>query len=143
MRSPLPKTAGAALSRQGRRDRQPARQTLVLNSSGDVECGARRRKRSIEAFYTYPFVAHAPLEPQNCTASYTGGKLEIWAPTQTPDAGIAGRSERDSDCRAKKITLHQTRVGGGFGRRLSNDYVCEVALIAKHHRQAGEAAMDA
>jgi len=101
----------------------------VLENSGNVD-GALSGAGVIEAFYTYPFVAHAPLEPQNCTASYKDGALEIWAPTQMPDGGITGASTV-TGIPKEKITLHQTRVGGGFGRRLSNDYVCEVAMIAK------------
>ena len=86
--------------------------------------------RTLEAFYSYPFVSHAPLEPQNCTAWYRDGEIEIWAPSQTPQraiqnvAGVLGIPE-------EKVTLHQTRIGGGFGRRLMNDYVCEVAAIAR------------
>lgn len=87
----------------------------------------------VESFYSYPFVSHAPLEPQNCTASYRDGAVEIWAPSQTPDgalklvAGVLGIAP-------EKVTIHQTRAGGGFGRRLMNDYMCEVAQISK---QAG------
>jgi isoquinoline 1-oxidoreductase beta subunit len=103
-----------------------------LRNTGDVE-KAFKGSKTVEAFYTYPFVSHAPLEPQNCTASFKEGAVEIWAPTQTPDsalgliAGVLGIPK-------EKVTIHQTRVGGGFGRRLMNDYACEAALIS---RQAG------
>jgi isoquinoline 1-oxidoreductase beta subunit len=86
-----------------------------------------------EGFYTYPFVSHAPLEPQNCTASFKDGAVEIWAPSQTADAAlrlVAGTL----GIPVEKVTIHQTRVGGGFGRRLMNDYICEAAWIS---RQAG------
>jgi isoquinoline 1-oxidoreductase beta subunit len=55
-----------------------------LRNTGDVDAALAKAK-AIEAFYTYPFVSHAPLEPQNCTASFKDGAAEIWAPTQTPD----------------------------------------------------------
>ena len=101
----------------------------TIRDSGDVEGAFGTAERTLEAFYSYPFLAHATLEPQNCTAWRHHGGIEIWAPSQTPHRvlqnvsgvlGIAG----------EKITLHQTRIGGGFGRRLMNDYVCEAAAIA-------------
>jgi isoquinoline 1-oxidoreductase subunit beta len=103
-----------------------------LRNTGDVDSAIAKGK-AVEGFYTYPFVSHAPLEPQNCTASFKDGAVEIWAPSQTPDsalglvAGVLGIPR-------EKVTIHQTRVGGGFGRRLMNDYACEAALISK---QAG------
>lgn len=109
---------------------QPGAETLKTTPEFDQVLG---NARTIEAFYSYPFVAHAPLEPQNCTAAYADGAVEIWAPTQSPDgalklvAGVLGIAP-------EKVTIHQTRVGGGFGRRLMNDYMCEAAQISK---QAG------
>ncbi len=104
----------------------------TLTDIGDVD-KAMADAKVVESFYSYPFISHAPLEPQNCTAWYRDGAVEIWAPSQTPDgalklvAGVLGIAP-------DKVTIHQTRVGGGFGRRLMNDYMCEVAQISK---QAG------
>jgi isoquinoline 1-oxidoreductase subunit beta len=103
-----------------------------LRNTGNVE-QAFSSARTVEAFYTYPFVSHAPLEPQNCTASFKDGAVEIWAPTQTPDSAL-GLIAGTLGIPKEKVTIHQTRVGGGFGRRLMNDYACEAALISK---QAG------
>ncbi|HKQ16824.1 MAG TPA: molybdopterin cofactor-binding domain-containing protein [Steroidobacteraceae bacterium] len=103
-----------------------------LRNTGDVDAAIAKGK-AVEAFYTYPFVSHAPLEPQNCTASFKDGAVEIWAPSQTPDAAL-GLVAGMLGIPREKVTIHQTRVGGGFGRRLMNDYVCEAALISK---QAG------
>ena len=102
----------------------------VVNS-GDVDAAFSTAKNTASGFYSYHFVSHAQLEPQNCTASFKDGKLELWAPTQMPGrgmqqaAGVVGISVGD-------VTLHQTRCGGGFGRRLYNDFLCEAAAIAKH-----------
>jgi isoquinoline 1-oxidoreductase beta subunit len=102
----------------------------VLHNAGDVDA-AFASSKAVEGFYTYPFVSHAPLEPQNCTASYRDGAVELWAPSQTPDAGLT-LVAAVLGIAPEKVTVHQTRVGGGFGRRLMNDYMCEAAVISKH-----------
>jgi isoquinoline 1-oxidoreductase beta subunit len=104
----------------------------VIRNTGDVDKVFAGTK-PVEAFYQYPFVAHAPLEPQNTTASFKDGAVEIWSPTQTPESGLKLVADV-LGIATDKVTLHQTRAGGGFGRRLMNDYMCEAAAISK---QAG------
>lgn len=101
-----------------------------LRTAGDVDKAFADSKKTIEAFYSYPYVAHATLEPQNCTAWYHDGQIELWSPTQqaTPSIKMIAKLLGLPD---ERVTIHQTRVGGGFGRRLMNDYACEAALIAK------------
>ena len=94
--------------------------------------------KTVEASYSYPFLVHAPLEPMNCTAhAKADGTVEIWAPTQRPDMGANGGFGLVSTALGvdkSKITIHMIRCGGGFGRRLDNDYIVEAAAISK---QAG------
>jgi len=86
--------------------------------------------KTVEAVYHYPFLAHATLEPQNCTALFKGGVMEMWTPTQIPASG-QGLVTRGLGIAAKDIIVHITRLGGGFGRRGSNEFSIEAAAIAK------------
>lgn len=102
----------------------------VIHSTGDPARAFKRAKKTLSATYAYPFLPHAQLEPQNCTAHFIGGKVEIWAPTQTPTWAL-GMLEKAFGLKAEDVTLHQIRAGGGFGRRLVNDYMAEAVAISK------------
>lgn len=84
----------------------------------------------VEGRFSFPFVAHATMEPMNCTAWVTDNSCEIWAPTQNKIYAVAtvaemlGRDEAD-------ITLHTTLMGGGFGRRAQEDFVNEAAEVSQ------------
>jgi isoquinoline 1-oxidoreductase beta subunit len=107
----------------------PAGDKMIANV-GSVDEALQGAAKTVTAYYTYPFVSHAPLEPQNCTAWSHDGIVEFWSPTQTADRAIetvAGALGITAD----KVKINQTRVGGGFGRRLMNDYMCEAGAIAQ------------
>jgi len=115
---------------EARRLAQSAPQS-TLRDSGDVDAAFASADRTVEAFYTYPYVAHADLEPQNCTVwCKPDGTAEIWAPTQTPQAAVEAVA-KFLGVPQSNVTLHQLRGGGGFGRRLANDSVVEAAAISK------------
>ncbi len=102
----------------------------VMKADGDASAALAGAAKTVQAAYSYPFLAHAALEPGNTTAHWKGGEIEVWSPSQTPQmanrdlAKLMGIGE-------DKVTFHLTRMGGGFGRRLYYDYVLEAALIAK------------
>ena len=89
--------------------------------------------KTVEATYSYPFISHAPLEPQNCTADFKDGKCEIWSSSQIPTGAFGPDLRQALGIQQSDITLHMVRGGGGFGRRLTNDYAVEAA----HHLEEG------
>ena len=96
---------------------------------GDVDAAFAAAAKVVEAAYDYAMVSHQQLEPQNSTGWWHDGIMELWTPSQSADRGlsqIASLLKLPQD----KVTVHQTRAGGGFGRRLTNEYLCEAAAIA-------------
>ena len=103
----------------------------TLRHVGDVEASFGQSAKVVEASYYYPFVSHANMEPQNCTALlHESGKMELWAPSQNPKSGRQLVSET-LGIPEDRIHVNQVRYGGGFGRRLRNDYMAEAAWIAR------------
>jgi isoquinoline 1-oxidoreductase beta subunit len=103
---------------------------FTVGREGDPEAALASAAKVVEGAYSYPFISHAPLEPQNCAARWNGAKLEIWSPSQTPQRG-RDMLKQLFNLRDEDITHHMLQAGGGFGRRLSNDYAVEVAHISK------------
>jgi CO/xanthine dehydrogenase Mo-binding subunit len=107
--------------------RAAANKGASLYSVGDVSKAAGRK---VSAEYQLPFMAHAPMEPGNCTANYQGATCELWAPTQVPQDcrdSVAQAIGLDPD----QVKVNVTLMGGGFGRRLEHDYAVEAALVSK------------
>ena len=102
----------------------------TIRTSGDVDTALTKAASVVQANYAYPFLTHATLEPQDTTASYKDGALEIWTTSQAPGNGRQ-MVARELNLPAEKITIHMTRTGGGFGRRLMNEYMVEAAYLTR------------
>lgn len=101
-----------------------------IYSAGDVKAAFASAAKVLEADYYYPFLPHAPLEPQNSTGLYhEDGTMELWSPSQAPQGGHMGVAQL-LGLPPEKVKIHLTRMGGGFGRRLTNDYMVQTAAIA-------------
>ena len=103
-----------------------------IKAEGDVDGALKGATKVLEARYEVPFINHSALEPMNTTVAIKNGKVEIWSPTQMPGGGKTAVSKL-LGIPEQNITLHVTRNGGGFGRRLSNDFMVEAAAVAKAH----------
>ncbi|MBC7183573.1 MAG: xanthine dehydrogenase family protein molybdopterin-binding subunit, partial [Marinobacter sp.] len=103
-------------------------------SKGSFERAVDGAERVLEAEYSQPYLAHATLEPMNATAWYRGDRMEVWAPTQAPDLGRIAVA-RVTDLGPDDVTIHTTFLGGGFGRRLTQDYIEEAAALAYRVRR--------
>lgn len=105
-------------------------QGQVVLDDGNFERAIGRAHKVVTHQYRVPFVSHAPLEPQNCYVHVMQDQCHVIAPTQMP-SGASHAAAAVTGLPRDKIHVDITRVGGGFGRRLSNDYVAEAAMISK------------
>ena len=102
----------------------------VIRQTGDIDAALKTAKKRISATYYMPHMAHATMEPPAAVVRFKEGKAEAWAPVQHPRAtreGIAGVLGLDKE----QVTVHQTLLGGGFGRKSKPDFVLEAAQLAK------------
>jgi isoquinoline 1-oxidoreductase subunit beta len=102
----------------------------TMRSYGNVDGAFKSAAKVVEATYSYPFIAHGTLEPMGTTASFKDGKLEMWTTSQTPGEG-RGLAAKAVGIAPEAVTVHMIRAGGGFGRRLMNDYMAESAWLSK------------
>ena len=124
---------GPVDTRRIARDLEEAVKTGEAHSfhvEGDVAHAERADgARTIEGWYSAPFLAHATLEPMNATARVTADRVELWVPTQVPQMCRAAAA-RISGIPVAKVDIHVTLLGGGFGRRLEVDYAAQAVRVA-------------
>src|SRR5262245_11685568 len=103
----------------------------VGRKTGNVTDALASTTQRIEAEYSVPFLAHATMEPQNCTAHVSGDRVEVWVPTQNAEASLAAAAQA-AGVPTRNVVLHPLMIGGGFGRRgVVQDFVRYAVLIAK------------
>ena len=107
-----------------------AETAFVGNKKGDAKAALASAAKRVEAVYTYPFQAHATMEPMNATALYTPDKCQVWCPTQNGEAALAACAEA-AGLPVAQCDVFKYDLGGGFGRRGMSDYVRQVVQIAK------------
>ena len=103
----------------------------VGQSDGDVTAALARAAQRVEAEYIVPYLAHATMEPQTCTAHVTPERVEVWAPTQGASTALVTAAVA-AGVPNEKVVIHAMMLGGGFGRRAPiQEYVRQAVLIAK------------
>ena len=107
-----------------------AKEAVLGQKKGDVATALTGAAKKIEAVYGTPFLNHATLEPMNCTAHVTDGKVEIWVASQNGDASLAAAAEA-AGLPLSAVKVNKLHLGGGFGRRGQQDYTRQAVLIAK------------
>ena len=107
-----------------------AKGTEIVRSSGDVAAAMAEASSTAKAYYSADFISHAQLEPQSCVASVTDQSAEVWTSSQTPSA-VEQLLPAFLSLPPEAVTIHSVRGGGGFGRRLSNEYVFEASRISQ------------
>ncbi len=104
--------------------------TSIERKDGDIVKAKRSAALSFEAVYEVPFLAHATMEPMNCTVDFRADLCEVWAPTQNPEALQEGLIKLFG-LKPEQIKIHLPRIGGAFGRRYYVDYAMDTAILSK------------
>ncbi len=102
----------------------------VVREQGDVPRGLERAARQITAEYELPFLAHATMEPMNCTAHVRSDGCDVWVPTQNQTA-TRRTAARLARVPMEQVAVHTTYLGGGFGRRYETDFVGDAVEISR------------
>lgn len=101
-----------------------------VRKEGDADSGLRGASKRIDAVYELPMLAHATLEPQNCTVEFKDGNCHVYAPTQVQQLAQAAAAQA-AGLPLENVFVHTTFLGGGFGRRLDVDFIPAAVECAK------------
>jgi isoquinoline 1-oxidoreductase beta subunit len=107
-----------------------ARGKVEVNKLGDPDTVLSKARTALRARYDAPFIAHATMEPMNCTARVEGNRCQIWGPTQFPN-WAADAIAKVLEIPRENVAVEISLLGGGFGRRINPDYAVEAALVAR------------
>ncbi len=99
-------------------------------SAGDVDAALKAAAKTLTAEYRAPYLAHAAMEPMNCTVQVKDGKATVWASTQIPGIARSGVAKL-LGIAADQVDVQVQLLGGGFGRRLEADFIVQAAAIAR------------
>jgi isoquinoline 1-oxidoreductase beta subunit len=114
------KTFREALDKQG----------AVAKEEGEALAAIKASAKVVEADYEVPYLAHATMEPMNCTAQVTPQRVDVWVGTQNPEGALAAAAEI-TEVAPENVYVHNCFLGGGFGRRFRNDDVRQAVTVAK------------
>ncbi|HEU5171198.1 MAG TPA: xanthine dehydrogenase family protein molybdopterin-binding subunit [Gemmatimonadales bacterium] len=103
---------------------------IIGRNDGDAAVALRRAARTIEAVYDVPFLAHATMEPMNCTADVRAGRCDIYVPSQWP-TGVRRIAAQLTGLPEDAVTVHTTLLGGGFGRRFEMQWVMDAVRVSR------------
>jgi len=103
---------------------------VTAKTEGDVKAALAAAAKKIDSFYLLPYLAHATMEPMNCTAAVAPERCDVWAPTQN-QGGVQAAAAKISGLKPEQVFVHTTYLGGGFGRRFETDFAEEAVSIAK------------
>ena len=104
--------------------------TDPIREDGNTIESLRTSPKVLEAVYEVPFLAHVTMEPMNYTADVRPDRIEVWGPTQVP-GNVLHFAAQISGLPPDRISVKMTRSGGGFGRRLMDDYACEAIYLSR------------
>src|SRR3984885_505736 len=102
----------------------------VVRDDGDIEAALKSADKVVTGEYYLPHLAHASMEPPVATANFADGKVEVWAPVQSP-GGTREDLAKTLDIPVENVTVNVTLLGGGFGRKSKCDFVLEAALLSR------------
>jgi isoquinoline 1-oxidoreductase beta subunit len=103
---------------------------IVARNDGDAAGILGKSAQKIEALYQLPYLAHATMEPMNCTVDVRKDGCDIWAPTQNQTGALA-TAVKITGLKPEQVQVHTTYLGGGFGRRFERDFIEEALLVSQ------------